>query len=182
MCSCLPINCVEHGLSSRTSLSCLPWLPLGRVRIRIIRIVIPLDYSSIQFGNLQHSMNGFTTVIHTNSQFFTSLQVQLARWVENGNSLSDYLCVHGSFQRIPHLLQLDQLFSLQIQQVKVSTLNFMFVFQAEHNILMHPFHIMDVAAVFGGSRDLIKNTKFFQILISDREIPVKTTSFSRFPY
>jgi hypothetical protein len=31
------------------------------------------------------------------------------------------------------------------------TLNFMLVFQAEHNILMHPFHILGVGAVFGSS-------------------------------
>jgi photosystem II P680 reaction center D1 protein len=31
------------------------------------------------------------------------------------------------------------------------TFNFMLVFQAEHNILTHPFHILGVAAVFGGS-------------------------------
>jgi len=31
------------------------------------------------------------------------------------------------------------------------TFNFMFVFQAEHNILNHPFHQLGVAAVFGGS-------------------------------
>ncbi|RVW87844.1 Photosystem II protein D1 [Vitis vinifera] len=31
------------------------------------------------------------------------------------------------------------------------TLNFMIVFQAEHNILMHPFHMLGVAGVFGGS-------------------------------
>ena len=31
------------------------------------------------------------------------------------------------------------------------TFNFMLVFQAEHNILMHPFHILGVASVFGGS-------------------------------
>ena len=31
------------------------------------------------------------------------------------------------------------------------TFNFMLVFQAEHNILMHPFHMAGVAAVFGGS-------------------------------
>jgi photosystem II P680 reaction center D1 protein len=30
------------------------------------------------------------------------------------------------------------------------TFNFMIVFQAEHNILMHPFHML-VAGVFGGS-------------------------------
>uniref|UniRef100_A0A803N747 Photosystem II protein D1 n=1 Tax=Chenopodium quinoa TaxID=63459 RepID=A0A803N747_CHEQI len=31
------------------------------------------------------------------------------------------------------------------------TFNFMIVFQAEHNILMHPFHMFGVAGVFGGS-------------------------------
>jgi photosystem II P680 reaction center D1 protein len=31
------------------------------------------------------------------------------------------------------------------------TFNFMIVFQAEHNILMHPFHMMGVAGVFGGA-------------------------------
>jgi photosystem II P680 reaction center D1 protein len=31
------------------------------------------------------------------------------------------------------------------------TFNFMLVFQAEHNILMNPFHVLGVAGVFGGS-------------------------------
>merc|ERR1712032_1656251 len=31
------------------------------------------------------------------------------------------------------------------------TFNFMFVFQAEHNILLHPFHQLGVIGVFGGS-------------------------------
>ena len=31
------------------------------------------------------------------------------------------------------------------------TFNFMLVFQAEHNILMHPFHMLGVAGVFCGS-------------------------------
>jgi hypothetical protein len=31
------------------------------------------------------------------------------------------------------------------------TFNFMIVFQAEHNILMHPFQMLGVAGVFGGS-------------------------------
>jgi hypothetical protein len=31
------------------------------------------------------------------------------------------------------------------------TFNIMIVFQAEHNILMHPFHMLGVAGVFGGS-------------------------------
>jgi photosystem II P680 reaction center D1 protein len=35
--------------------------------------------------------------------------------------------------------------------VAAATFNFMIVFQAEHNILMHPFHMLGVAGVFGGS-------------------------------
>jgi photosystem II P680 reaction center D1 protein len=31
------------------------------------------------------------------------------------------------------------------------TFNFMIVFQAEHNILMHPFHMLGVDCVFGVS-------------------------------
>ena len=31
------------------------------------------------------------------------------------------------------------------------TFNFMLVFKAEYNILMHPFHILGVAAIFGCS-------------------------------
>jgi photosystem II P680 reaction center D1 protein len=31
------------------------------------------------------------------------------------------------------------------------TFNLMIVFQAEHHILMHPFHMLGVAGVFGGS-------------------------------
>ncbi|KAL5644759.1 hypothetical protein ACJX0J_002081 [Zea mays] len=40
------------------------------------------------------------------------------------------------------------------------TFNFMIVFQAEHNILMHPFHMLGVAGVFGGS--LFSGYKFGQ--------------------
>ena len=32
-----------------------------------------------------------------------------------------------------------------------STFNFMIVFQVEHNILLHPFHMLSVAGVFGSS-------------------------------
>ncbi|PKU65033.1 Photosystem Q(B) protein [Dendrobium catenatum] len=31
------------------------------------------------------------------------------------------------------------------------TFNFMIIFQAKHNILMHPFHMLGIAGVFGGS-------------------------------
>ncbi len=30
------------------------------------------------------------------------------------------------------------------------TFNFMIVFQVEHNILMHPFHMLGVVSIFGG--------------------------------
>jgi hypothetical protein len=40
------------------------------------------------------------------------------------------------------------------------TFNFMIVFQAEHNILMHPFHMLGVAGVFGGFFVLC-NARFF---------------------
>jgi photosystem II P680 reaction center D1 protein len=33
----------------------------------------------------------------------------------------------------------------------IGTFNFTLVFQAEHNILMHPFHMLGVAGVFGGN-------------------------------
>jgi hypothetical protein len=39
------------------------------------------------------------------------------------------------------------------------TFNFMRVFQAEHNILMHPFHMLGVAGVFGGSLFSLKKNK-----------------------
>jgi photosystem II P680 reaction center D1 protein len=57
------------------------------------------------------------------------------------------------------------------------TFNFMLVFQAEHNILMHPFHILGVMGVFGGSlfsamhgslvsSSLLSETDFLQSLNS----------------
>ncbi|ELP52688.1 photosystem q(b) protein [Microcystis aeruginosa TAIHU98] len=46
----------------------------------------------------------------------------------------------------------DKVLSLMVCLLGISgTFNFMFVFQAEHNILMHPFHMLGVAGVFGGS-------------------------------
>ena len=45
------------------------------------------------------------------------------------------------------------------------TFNYMFVFQAEHNILMHPFHMLGVAGVFGGSL-VLGNAWFFGYLFS----------------
>ena len=46
------------------------------------------------------------------------------------------------------------------------TFNFMFVFQAEHNILMHPFHMFGVAGMFGGS--LFSNARFSSYIFSNQ--------------
>ena len=47
------------------------------------------------------------------------------------------------------------------------TFNFMFVFQAEHNILMHPFHMAGVAGMFGGS-SLQCNARFTCYIFSNQ--------------
>ena len=50
----------------------------------------------------------------------------------------------------------------------------MLVFQAEHNILMHPFHILGVAGVFGGSLFsalLLSNYRSFLGLVLNLIIP-----------
>jgi hypothetical protein len=43
----------------------------------------------------------------------------------------------------------------------------MIVFQAEHNILMHPFHMLGVAGVFGGEslKTVERETFFFFLLL-----------------
>ena len=61
------------------------------------------------------------------------------------------------------------------------TFNFMFVFQAEHNILMHPFHMAGVAGMFGGS-SLQCNARFSSYFIfnqrDNRERDLKTMAIS----
>ena len=77
-------------------------------------------------------------------------------WVVSGNFLTVLVCVLGSALLILHLLLLLLLYSWFILSVKVlslmrcllgisGTFNYMLVFQAEHNILMHPFHMLGVA-------------------------------------
>jgi photosystem II P680 reaction center D1 protein len=46
------------------------------------------------------------------------------------------------------------------------TFNFMLVFQAEHNILMHPFHMLGVAGVFGGI-PILSNARVTRIVIDN---------------
>ncbi|KAL0463062.1 UNVERIFIED_CONTAM: Photosystem II protein D1 [Sesamum latifolium] len=52
------------------------------------------------------------------------------------------------------------------------TFNFMIVFQAEHNILMHPFHMLGVAGVFGGS---LFNAMHGSLVTSSLKVHVKCT-------
>ena len=78
-----------------------------------------------------------------------------------GNSPTAWVCAHGSVLLIAHLSLLLLLYSCHpfgqgsfsdAMPLGISgTFNYMLVFQAEHNILMHPFHMLGVAGVFGGS-------------------------------
>merc|ERR1712146_251370 len=62
--------------------------------------------------------------------------------------LSSSSCSSCSIRNLPNRSR----FILRWYALGISgTFNFMIVFQAEHNILMHPFHMLGVAGVFGGS-------------------------------
>jgi hypothetical protein len=64
----------------------------------------------------------------------------------------------------------------------------MIVFQAEHNILMHPFHMLGVAGVFGGRKKPIGGRKKFNgrlvtVLLASDDLSSPSrfgTSFFRF--
>merc|ERR1712178_502832 len=63
-----------------------------------------------------------------------------------------FLCTHSTWGNF----QLHVCFPSRAQHSYApiphgGTFNFMFVFQAEHNMLMHPFHMAGVAGMFGGS-------------------------------
>ena len=83
-------------------------------------------------------------------------------WVVSGNFHTVLVCVHGSVLHTLHLLQQASAvflvypfgqgsFSDAMPLGISGTFNYMLVFQREHNILMHPFHMLGVAGVFGGS-------------------------------
>ncbi|KAL3651980.1 hypothetical protein CASFOL_001661 [Castilleja foliolosa] len=64
------------------------------------------------------------------------------------------------------------------------TFNFMIVFQAEHNILMHPFHMLGVAGVFGGSLfsvmhgSLVTSTAWLVVGIWFTALGISTMAFN----
>ncbi|KAI4962835.1 hypothetical protein ZWY2020_025260, partial [Hordeum vulgare] len=100
-----------------------------------------------QFGKLHLLMSGYTMV--------------LVIWVVSGNLVSVWVCVLIAVAYSAPVAAATAVFLIYpIGQGSFSdgmplgisgTFNFMIVFQAEHNILMHPFHMLGVAGVFGGS-------------------------------
>jgi photosystem II P680 reaction center D1 protein len=83
-------------------------------------------------------------------------------WVVNGNSPTALVCVLGlcvaysapvaAASAVFLVYPFGQGSFSDAMPLGISgTFNYMLVFQAEHNILMHPFHMLGVAGVFGGS-------------------------------
>ena len=108
------------------------------------------------------SMSGCTTAVLTSWLFSTSSSASTPTWVASGNSPTAWACAPGSALPTAHLSLQPLLSSWFTPSVRVlsltamplgisGTFNYMLVFQAEHNILMHPFHMMGVAGVFGGA-------------------------------
>ena len=99
--------------------------------------------------------------VRINLSSSTSLLVSLPIWVESGTILPfgmrPWICVAYSApvaaaSAVFLVYPFGQgSFSDGMPLGISGTFNFMLVFQAEHNILMHPFHMLGVAGVFGGA-------------------------------
>ena len=119
-------------------------------------------YTSTQFGKQLLLMSGCTTVVLTSSLSSTSFigcACYMGRQWELSYRLGmrPWICVAyaaplSAAAAVFLIYPLGQgSFSDGMPLGISGTFNFMFVFQAEHNILMHPFHMLGVAGVFGGS-------------------------------
>ena len=79
----------------------------------------------------------------------------MGTFIQTRNETLDICCIHSTIIRssscILFILSDKGSFSDGMPLGISGTFNFMFVFQAEHNILMHPFHMLGVAGVFGGA-------------------------------
>ena len=80
-------------------------------------------------------------------QWELSYRLGMRPWICVCLQRSSRFCYGG----IPDLPNWTRLFFRRYALGISGTFNFMFVFQAEHNILMHPFHMLGVAGVFGGA-------------------------------
>jgi hypothetical protein len=88
-------------------------------------------------------MSGYIMVVHINFVSSISLQVSALPWAENGNWIFIAFSapvVAASAVFIVYPIGQGS-FSDGMPLGMSGTFNFMLVFQAEHNILMHPFHI-----------------------------------------
>jgi photosystem II P680 reaction center D1 protein len=107
-------------------------------------------------------MNGCTMVDLSNLLSSTSSLVSMLIWVVSGNcpyrlGMRPWICVAYSApvaaaSAVFLVYPFGQGSFSDAMPLGISgTFNYMLVFQAEHNILMHPFHMLGVAGVFGGS-------------------------------
>ena len=126
------------------------------------RLPMPSVCTFTQSGKLHHSMNGSTTVDPTNlwSSTFSSVSSYMGREWELSYRLGMRPWIFVACT--PHQWLLQQLYSLSTLSDRALSLmecrwasaersTTCWSSQAEHNILMHPFHMLGVAGVFGGS-------------------------------
>ena len=121
------------------------------------------DSISTQSGKPAQWMNGSTTEDHISSLYSTSSSVLSAymgrQWelIVTDLGMRPWICVAYS---APVSAAFAVFLVYPFGQGSFSdgmplgisgTFNFMFVFQAEHNILMHPLHMAGVAGMFGGA-------------------------------
>ena len=122
----------------------------------------PSDYTSTQCGKPVHLMNGFITAAHTNWSCSTSSlasSAYMGREWELSYRLGmrpwifvAYSAPVAAASAVFLVYPFGQgSFSDGMPLGISGNFNFMLVFQAEHNILMHPFHMLGVAGVFGGA-------------------------------
>ena len=125
------------------------------------RAAMPSDYTSTQFGKLVHLMNGSTTgpfqltIFHFLIGIFAymgrewelSYRLGMRPWI-----FVAYSAPVAAASAVFLVYPFGQGSFSDAMPLGISgTFNYMLVFQAEHNILMHPFHMLGVAGVFGGS-------------------------------
>ena len=125
------------------------------------RAAMPSDYTSTQFGKLVHLMNGSITRTISARRFplphwcLFLHGTRVGTWLSTRNEALDLCrilsaCCSGN-RCISYLSLWAGSFSDGMPLGISGTFNYMLVFQAEHNILIHPFHMFGVAGVFGGS-------------------------------
>ena len=131
-------------------------------REQLSRLQMLSDYTSIPSGKQHHLTNGYTTADLSNWSSFTSLSVSMRTWDANGNYryrlgmrpwiFVAYSAPVAAASAVFLVYPFGQGSFSDAMPLGISgTFNYMLVFQAEHNILMHPFHMLGVAGVFGGS-------------------------------